>query len=109
MKAPLHSLDLAVTGNGQISTLIDAHGTIVWSCMPRPDSDPVFARLLATPDRPAHAAAFGIDLRNLAHATQTYERNTAIVVTELTDASGACVRITDFCPRFRLYGRIFHP
>ena len=109
MKAPRHSLDLAVTGNGQISTLIDERGTIVWSCMPRPDSDPVFARLLATPERPAHAAAFGIDLRNLKRTTQSYERNTAIVVTELTDASGACVRITDFCPRFRLYGRIFHP
>jgi GH15 family glucan-1,4-alpha-glucosidase len=30
-------------------------------------------------------------------------------VTELTDDAGGCVRITDFCPRFRLYGRMFHP
>jgi GH15 family glucan-1,4-alpha-glucosidase len=103
------SLDLAVIGNGQVSALIDARGAIVWSCMPRPDSDPVFARLLATPKKPAHAAAFAIELRDLARSRQYYERNTAIVVTELTDEAGSTVRITDFCPRFRLYGRIFHP
>jgi GH15 family glucan-1,4-alpha-glucosidase len=109
MKPQKHSLDLAVVGNGQISALIDPQGAVVWSCMPRPDSDPVFARLLATPAKPAHAAAFAIELRDLKRSRQTYERNTAIVVTELTDAAGGCVRITDFCPRFRLYGRIFHP
>ena len=109
MKPLAPSLDLAVIGNGQISALIDQRGAIVWSCMPRPDSDPVFTRLLATPAKPAHAAAFSIELRDLKKVVQNYERNTAIVVTELTDASGATVRITDFCPRFRLYGRIFHP
>jgi GH15 family glucan-1,4-alpha-glucosidase len=109
MKPLRPSLDLAVIGNAQVSALIDARGTIVWSCLPRPDSDPVFARLLATPARPAHAAAFSVELRRLKRATQRYERNTAIVVTELTDEAGACVRITDFCPRFRLYGRIYHP
>ncbi|MET0292656.1 MAG: glycoside hydrolase family 15 protein [Steroidobacteraceae bacterium] len=109
MKPLNHSLDLAVIGNAQISALVDQRGAIVWSCMPRPDSDPVFARLLATPAKPAHAAAFAIELRNLKSSKQYYERNTAIVVTELTDSAGATVRITDFCPRFRLYGRIYHP
>ncbi len=40
---------------------------------------------------------------------QCYERNTAIVVTELADRHGGRLRVTDFCPRFRQYGRMFHP
>ena len=31
-----------------------------------------------------------------------YERNTATVVTELTDSKGGAVRITDFAPRFQI-------
>ena len=38
-----------------------------------------------------------------------YVRNTAIVVTELTDSDGGAVRITDFAPRFQNYGRTFRP
>ena len=36
-------------------------------------------------------------------------RNTAIVVTDLIDANGATVRITDFAPRFQEYGRTHRP
>ena len=38
-----------------------------------------------------------------------YVRNTAIVSTVLTDTHGNAVRITDFAPRFRQYGRMFRP
>ena len=36
-------------------------------------------------------------------------RNTAIVTTVLTDRRGGKVRITDFAPRFRQFGRVFRP
>ena len=40
------SLDLALIGNSSVAALIDASGTIVWSCLPRFDSDAVFCALL---------------------------------------------------------------
>ena len=36
-------------------------------------------------------------------------RNTAIVSPMLTDRHGGAVRITDFAPRFRNFGRMFRP
>src|SRR6202000_702059 len=38
-----------------------------------------------------------------------YIRNSAIIRTVLTDRHGGKVRITDFAPRFRQFGRIFRP
>src|SRR5262249_58967996 len=38
-----------------------------------------------------------------------YLRNTAVVSTVLTDRQGGAVRITDFAPRFRQFGRLFRP
>ena len=34
------TLDLAMTGNCQVASLIDGNGTHVWTCMPRFDADP---------------------------------------------------------------------
>ena len=42
----MSSLDLAVIGNCSFSALVDQRGRIVWSCMPRFDSDPRFCALL---------------------------------------------------------------
>ena len=38
-----------------------------------------------------------------------YLRNTAVVATVLTDSHGGAVRITDFAPRHRQFGRAFRP
>jgi GH15 family glucan-1,4-alpha-glucosidase len=38
-----------------------------------------------------------------------YLRNTAVVSTVLTNKQGAAIRVTDFAPRFRNYGRTFRP
>ena len=38
-----------------------------------------------------------------------YLRNTAVVSTVLTDQNGGAVRITDFAPRYRHFGRVFRP
>ena len=40
------SLDLGVIGNGTFGAMIYATGTVVWCCLPRFDSEPVFGRLL---------------------------------------------------------------
>jgi len=40
------SLELALIGNCTVSALVDQGGSIVWCCMPRFDSSPVFDALL---------------------------------------------------------------
>ncbi|OYY04803.1 MAG: glucoamylase [Acidocella sp. 35-58-6] len=99
-------LNLAVIGNGSIASLIDRNGNHVWCCWPRLDGDPIFHGLLST--NPS-AGRFGITIVNQTTATQRYLPNTAIVETILHDEAGNALRIIDFCPRFRQYGRIFHP
>ncbi len=42
----MSSLDLGIIGNCTISALIDRSGSVVWSCFPRFDGDPVFCKLL---------------------------------------------------------------
>ena len=48
-------------------------------------------------------------LDDMAEYQSEYVRNTAIVSTVLTDRHGNKVRITDFAPRFRQFGRVFRP
>lgn len=99
-------LDLAVIGNGHTAALVDPTGRIVWWCYPRFDGDPVFSRLLAGDEDKGYC---DIVLDNMAQFASEYERNTAVVSTVLSAADGAAVRITDFAPRFRNFGRVFHP
>jgi GH15 family glucan-1,4-alpha-glucosidase len=101
-------LELGAIGNCAFNALIDAHGKVVWCCLPRPDGDPVFHALLGDSER-SQRGSFAIELESMAHASQHYVPNTAVLVTELTDASGAVIRITDFAPRFRDRGRTFRP
>lgn len=101
------SLDLAVIGNSNIAALVDPVGRIVWTCWPRIDGDPVFCALVDgdEPDSGFFSIAFDED----ATSEQTYCRNTAIVRTVLTSASGASFALTDFVPRFRQHGRMYRP
>lgn len=103
-----NSLDAGLIGNSAVGALVDAHGRIVWACLPRFDADPVFCSLLS-PGHDARAGAFGIELADFSHATQQYVRHTAVLRTRLHDNHGGCIEITDLAPRFRLHGRIFHP
>lgn len=98
------NLDLAIIGNSIIGALIDRRGRIVWGCFPRFDGDPVFCNLLAGD---SNEGSFEIEVLNLAKVEQRYIDNTAILVTTMTDAEGHSLRITDFAPRFKHYGRIF--
>jgi GH15 family glucan-1,4-alpha-glucosidase len=99
-------LDYGLIGNGRIAALVDRGGRIVWWCFPSFDADPVFCRLLAGEEEKGFT---DVVLLDQVRAEAAYERNTAMIVTMLTDAEGGSIRITDFAPRFDLYGRMFHP
>lgn len=102
---PRPDLDLAVIGNGAIASLIDRQGTHVWCCWPRLDGDPVFHSLLSDGGK----GELSVELEGQVESTQRYLPNSAVVETILRDDHGNALRILDFCPRFRLYGRVFHP
>lgn len=98
--------DYGLIGNCQVSALVSTKGSLDWLCLPRPDSDPVFGKILDT-----EGGSFSIDLQNLdlESTRQYYVENTNILVTELSDHDGNRVKITDFCPRFEHYGRMHRP
>jgi GH15 family glucan-1,4-alpha-glucosidase len=101
-----YGLDLAVIGNGRTAALLDPSARIVWWCLPRYDGDPVFCRLLAGEEDKGFT---DVVLDGQVETRSDYVRNTAIVVTELIDGQGGAVRITDFAPRFQIFGRTFRP
>lgn len=103
----MSALDLAPIGNCAIASLVDRAGRHVWSCFPRLDGDPAFHALLGG-DAP-ETGFMEVALRDRAEQRQAYLPNTAILETILTDTRGAALRILDFAPRFRLYGRNFRP
>lgn len=100
------NLELGVIGNGASSALIDEQGTIVWSCLPRFDSDPVFAALLSPREG---RSSFAIEIVDGVPIAQSYLGHTAVLVTRFRDASGAEFEVRDFAPRFKQHDRMFHP
>ncbi len=105
------TLDLWPIGNCQVSALIDRAGRFVWSCLPRIDGDPAFSSLLDDAP-PGAAGAYGfweIDLDGVVETTQTYLRNTPVLVTRHVDADGNAIEVTDFAPRFKRNGRMYRP
>ena len=100
------NLDYALIGNCRVAALIDTNARIVWWCMPRFDSDPVFSRLLAGDEEKGFC---DVVLADQVDAASSYVRNTAIVETILKDSQGGIVKVTDFMPRFKQYERIFRP
>ncbi len=105
------SLDLWPIGNCQVSALIDASGEFVWACLPRVDGDPAFCSLLNEADA-ADDGAHGywqIELDGVTEVTQSYVRNTPVLVTRQSDAHGNAIEITDFCPRMQRKGRMYRP
>jgi GH15 family glucan-1,4-alpha-glucosidase len=101
-----YGLDIAIIGNGRTAALINPSSRIVWWCFPRFDGDPLFCRLLSGDDEKGFT---DVVLDELVDIKSEYLRNTPIVSTVLTDRRGGAVRITDFAPRFRQFGRVFRP
>jgi GH15 family glucan-1,4-alpha-glucosidase len=104
----LSSLDLAVIGNCSFSALLDGRARIVWSCLPRFDSDPRFCALL-NDHRDGEKGFHDVELFDLREAEQSYRNNSAVVETVLRDNHGGAIEITDFAPRFKQYDRVFRP
>lgn len=105
------TLDLWPLGNCQVSALVDRAGRFVWACTPRVDGDPLFCSLLDDAP-PAGDGAFGfweIDIDGVAETTQSYLRNTPILVTRHVDQQGNAIEVIDFCPRFKRNGRMYRP
>ncbi|EMD83823.1 glycoside hydrolase family 15 protein [Pacificimonas flava] len=101
------SLDLWPIGNCQVSGLIDADGALVWGCVPRVDSDPIFCALLNGERQ--EEGVWRLSLEGQISARQEYRRNSAVLSTVLEAADGSAVEILDFCPRFRRSGRMYRP
>jgi GH15 family glucan-1,4-alpha-glucosidase len=104
---PQPDLNLGVIGNGSIGALIDARGSIVWCCLPALDGDPTFCSLLSPSI--TDAGRFDIALEGETRTIQHYLDNSAVLVTRLESEDGSAVEITDFCPRAKRNGRIYHP
>ncbi len=102
----MSTLDLGFVGNCTFGALIDKKGTVVWSCLPKFDGDPVFAALLKG-DEPTDSL-FQIELIGLTGTEQAYVQNTAVLRTVLHSEQGS-IEIIDFAPRFYWRDRIFRP
>jgi GH15 family glucan-1,4-alpha-glucosidase len=102
----MSTLDLGVIGNCAIASLIDQRGRHVWHGLGRLDGDPVFNALLGG-EEPA-GGYMEAALTGLREGRQRYLPNTAILETVLESESGV-MRIVDFAPRFRRFGRMFRP
>ena len=103
------NLELALIGNCAISALIDNQARIVWSCMPRFDSPPVFHALLDSAEQVGPDGVLSVELEGLVRTEQHYDPGTAIVRTRLFDAAGHGIEVIDFAPRFEKRGRMFRP
>ena len=109
MERLLADLNLGLVGNCQIASLVDSRGTMVWTCMPQFDSDPVFCRLLRDDTEVDAPGFFEIELQDFSRGEQQYQTNTAILDTTLYDSNGGALRITDVAPRYNSMGRMFTP
>ncbi len=103
------SLNLALIGNCQVSALIDAAGSVVWCCMPRFDSTPVFDALVHAPEGRAGDGVFSVEIEDFARSEQAYDPGTAIVRTRLFDTQGQSIELVDFAPRFITRDRPYRP
>lgn len=96
--------ELGVVGNCQFSALIHNSGEVVWCCLPRFDSEPVFSTLLDSQD----GGRFQITAAGGETGTLRYLPNTNILETKFETSTGS-FRVIDFAPRFLQYGRAFRP
>ena len=95
---------LALIGNCQISALVEMSGAIVWCCMPRFDSEPIFSSLVDA----EHGGRFEVSAADGGRGQQSYVENTNVLETKFEGPEGS-FRILDFAPRFMIHGRMFRP
>lgn len=91
-------------GNCQVSALISQSGSMDWLCLPRPDSPPVFGKLLDP-----EGGSFSVVPEGKFETHQRYLQNTTVLITHFACADGSEFKVTDFCPRFIQHGRTYRP
>lgn len=96
--------ELGLIGNCQVAAHVDHRGSIVWCCMPRFDSPPIFASLLDS----VSGGSFTIGHADRAPGVQRYLPNTNVLETRFAREDGA-FRVLDFAPRFTQHDRSFRP
>jgi GH15 family glucan-1,4-alpha-glucosidase len=101
--------DVGVVGNGQITALVRADGSVPWCCWPRPDGDPIFCDLLSPPSQPRSTGVFRISVVGQTACELHYRRNTAILESIARDARGNAIRVISWCPRYLRHGRLYRP
>jgi GH15 family glucan-1,4-alpha-glucosidase len=95
--------DLGLIGNCQFAALADSRGDVVWCCLPRLDSEPVFASLL-DPD----GGHFRVGPASEAAGVQRYVLNTNVLATTFRTPEGS-FRVLDFAPRYFVGHRLSYP
>jgi GH15 family glucan-1,4-alpha-glucosidase len=95
---------LGLIGNCQFSALVERTGAVVWCCLPRFDSEPVFAALLDH----ENGGRFLVAPASPSPGAQSYLENTNVLETRFETPDGA-FRVLDLAPRFLLYDRTFRP
>lgn len=95
--------EIGLIGNCQLAAHVRSDGAIVWACMPRFDSAPIFGELL-DPD----GGSFLIGAADGSRGVQTYLPNTNVLETTFATRDGS-FRVLDFAPRFLQHGRTFRP
>jgi GH15 family glucan-1,4-alpha-glucosidase len=102
----MSTLELGVIGNCAIASLVNRLGRHVWHGFGRLDGDPIFNALLGGTE-PA-SGFMETEVAGAKEGRQRYLPNTAILETVVEGTSGT-VRLVDFAPRFRRFGRMFRP
>ena len=82
--------DLGLIGDGTTAALVGRDGAVVWLCVPRFDSEPLFCSLLDA----RRGGAFRIDPEEVIEARQRYEPDSGVLITELRGRTGV-LQITD--------------
>ncbi len=82
--------DVGLVGDGTTAALVARDGAVVWLCLPRFDSEPLFCSLLDA----RRGGSFRLAPERVVEARQRYEPDSGVLVTELRCPTGL-VRITD--------------
>ena len=82
--------DYGLLGDGATAGLVGRDGSVAWLCVPRFDDEPLFCSILDH-ERGGHFTVAPVDV---VEASQRYEPDTAVLVTELRSRTGV-VRVTD--------------
>jgi len=101
----MSQLDYAIIGNCQISAILDQDARYVWCCMPRFDSQAVFAKLLGDETNGMWSCLPETEYRS----SQAYLDNTNVIRTRFDLKNGDRYEIIDFCPRFYYKDSFFRP